>query len=118
MAACNRNIDDFGLGSLILAPIVLATGNSLFVPPSGVPIAIFLALGGAALFAYLFYFSMRKIGALQAGAILATSAAFGVAIAVAFGFPLTALQALGGGVMALGVVALYRLAARTPPAKG
>jgi len=106
------------LGSLILAPIVLATGNSLFVPPSGIPIAVFLALGGAALFAYLFYFSMRKIGALQAGAILATSAAFGVAIAVAFDFPLTALQALGGGVMALGVVALYRLASKPSPAKG
>jgi len=106
------------LGSLLLAPIVLATGNSLFVPPAGVPIAVFLALAGAALFAYLFYFAMRRIGALQAGAILATSAAFGVTIAVAFGFPLTPLQALGGGVMALGVVALYRHASRPPPAKG
>ena len=106
------------LGSLVLAPIVLLTGNPVFVPPAGVPIAAFLALVGAAPFAYLFYFSMRKIGALQAGAILSTSAAFGVAIAVAFGFPLTPVQALGGAVMALGVVALYRHASKPATAKG
>lgn len=106
------------LGSLILAPIILVTGNSLVVPPSGIPIAVFLSLAGAALFAYLFYFAMRRIGALQAGAILATSAAFGVTIAVALRFPLTALQALGGGVMATGVVALYRHASQGLPAKG
>jgi len=106
------------IGSLVLAPIVLLSGNSPFVPAAGVPIAVFLALAGAAVFAYLLYFSMRRIGALQAGAILATSAAFGVAIAVAFGFPFTSVQALGGGVMALGVVALYRQSTKAAAAKG
>ena len=106
------------IGSLLLAPIVLLSGNSPFVPAAGVPIAVFLALAGAAVFAYLLYFSMRRIGALQAGAILATSAAFGVAIAVAFGFPFTSVQALGGGVMALGVVALYRQSTKAAAAKG
>ena len=88
--------------------------GSLAISAAGIPLAVFLALTGSAGFTYLFYFAMRRIGALQVGAILATSAAFGVAIAVAFGFSVTALQALGGAVMALGVVALYR----SPSAKG
>ena len=95
------------LGTLLLAPIVLLSGSPLAVRAPSIPIAIFLALTGSALFTYLFYFAMRRIGALRVGAILATSAAFGVTIAVAFGFPLTALQAVGGAVMACGVFALY-----------
>ncbi|TLZ73284.1 MAG: DMT family transporter [Methanobacteriota archaeon] len=95
------------LGTLLLAPIVLLSGSPLAVRAPSIPISIFLALTGSALFTYLFYFAMRRIGALRVGAILATSAAFGVTIAVAFGFPLTALQAVGGAVMACGVVALY-----------
>lgn len=102
------------VGTLLLAPIVFLREGSLAIPSAGIPLAVFLALTGSAGFTYLFYFAMRRIGALRVGAILATSAAFGVAIAVAFGFSLTALQALGGGVMALGVVALYR----SPSAKG
>jgi drug/metabolite transporter (DMT)-like permease len=102
------------IGSLLLAPIVLLREGTLAIPPAGIPLSVFLALTGSAGFTYLFYFAMRRIGALQVGAILATSAAFGVAIAVAFGFALTALQAVGGAVMALGVVALYR----SPSAKG
>ena len=95
------------LGTLLLSPIVLLSGSPLAVRAPSIPIAIFLALTGSALFTYLFYFAMRRIGALRVGAILATSAAFGVTIAVAFGFPLTALQAVGGAVMACGVFALY-----------
>jgi drug/metabolite transporter (DMT)-like permease len=102
------------LGSLLLAPIVLLAGARLAIPAASIPIAVFLALAGSATFTYLLFFAMRRIGALQVGAILATSAAFGVTIAVAFGFPLTALQALGGAVMALGVVGLYR----SPSPKG
>jgi len=102
------------IGTLLLAPIVLLREGSLAIPPAGIPLSVFLALTGSAGFTYLFYFAMRRIGALRVGAILATSAAFGVVIAVAFGFSLTALQAAGGAVMALGVVALYR----SPSAKG
>ena len=96
------------IGTLILAPIVLLREGSLAIPTAGIPLAVFLAFTGSAAFTYLFYFAMRRIGALQVGAILATSAAFGVAIAVAFGFSLTVLQAVGGGVMALGVIGMYR----------
>lgn len=100
------------IGTLVLTPIVLLTGSPLVIPTGELPILLFLALTGSALFTYLFYFAMRRIGALQVGAILATSAAFGVTIAVGFGFPITAVQAIGGAVMALGVVGLYR----QPPA--
>ena len=96
------------IGTLILTPVVLLSGARLSIGAGTIPLALFLALTSSALFTYLFYFAMRRIGALQVGAILSTSAAFGVSVAVAFGFPLTALQALGGAVMALGVVALYR----------
>jgi len=104
----------FGMGTIFLAPIVLLTGNPLFVPLEHFPLVLFLGLTGSVGFTYLFYFAMRKIGALQVGAILSTSAAFGVAIAVAFGFSLSPLQALGGAIMAIGVVVMYLL----PPAKG
>ncbi len=104
----------FGMGAIFLAPVVLLTGNPLVPPVDGLPLMVFLGLTGSVGFTYLFYFAMRKIGALQVGAILSTSAAFGVTIAVAFGFSLSWVQALGGAVMALGVVALYR----QPPAKG
>ncbi len=104
----------FGMGAIFLAPIVLATGNPLVPPVERLPLAVFLGLTGSVGFTYLFYFAMRKIGALQVGAILSTSAAFGVAIAVAFGFHLSPIQAVGGAIMALGVVVMYLL----PPAKG
>src|SRR2546425_7706872 len=96
------------IGTLILAPLVLLSGGRLSIGAGTLPLALFLALTSSALFTYLFYFAMRRIGALQVGAILSTSAVFGVSIAVAFGFSLTVLQALGGAVIALGVVALYR----------
>ena len=102
------------LGTLLLAPVVLLGEGTLAIPTAGIPLAVFLALTGSAGFTYLFYFAMRRIGALRVGAILASSGAFGVAIAVAFGFSLTGLQAVGGAVMAIGVVALYR----SPSAKG
>jgi len=92
------------LGGFIGAALFVAVSEIL----GGEELSLVLALTGAAAFTYLFYFAMRRIGALRVGAILATSAAFGVAIAVAFGFPLTPIQALGGAIMAIGVVVMYR----------
>ncbi len=97
-----------GLGTLFLTAVVLGTGGTLMVDPTALPLLSFVALTGSVLFTYLFYFAMRRIGALRVGAMLASSAAFGVAIAVGFGFPLTTIQALGGAIMAVGVVLMYR----------
>ena len=95
-------------GALFLSALLLGSGGSPIIASQHLPLLLVLALTGAAAFTYLFYFAMRRIGALRVGAILATSAAFGVAIAVAFGFPLTPIQALGGAIMAIGVVVMYR----------
>jgi len=97
-----------GLGSILLGITAFALGQPLTIPPSSLPIALFLGLTGSALFTFLFFSSMRAIGAIRVGAILGTSAAWGVAIAVAAGFPPpTPLQLLGGAVMVLAVLALY-----------
>jgi len=104
----------FGLGTLLLAPVVLLSGQPLTVPLESLPLIVFLGVTGSVVFTYLFYFAMRRIGALQVGAILATSAAFGVTIAVAFNYFPTPIQVVGGAVMTLGVVALYL----QPPASG
>src|SRR3972149_341024 len=85
------------VGTLVLTPIVLVTGTPLVIPPGELPLLLFLALPGSALFTFLFFFAMRRGVALHVGAILATPAAFGVTLAVAFGFPITASQAAGGG---------------------
>ena len=97
-----------GLGSILLGATALVLGQPLAIPASSLPIALFLGITGSALFTFLFFSSMRTIGALRVGAILGTSAAWGVAIAVAAGFPPpTPLQLAGGAIMVVAVVALY-----------
>lgn len=97
-----------GFGSILLAPIAVAFGQPLSIAPSSLPMAAFLALAGSAAFAVLFLFAMRAIGALRVGAILGTSAAWGVGIAVAVGFPPpTPLQLVGGAIMVGAILLLY-----------
>ncbi len=97
-----------GLGSVLLGVTALALGQPLAIPPSSLPVALFLGLTGSALLTFLFFSSMRAIGAIRVGAILGTSAAWGVAIAVAAGFPPpTPLQLAGGAIMVIAVLALY-----------
>ena len=105
-----------GLGATLLALTSLALGSSLAIPPSALPAVVVLGLTGGALFTFLFFSSMRAIGAIRVGAILGTSAVWGVAIATAAGFPPpTPLQLVGGAVMVAAVVALYLQPQRTGP---
>ncbi len=97
-----------GIGSMLLAPVALALGQPLSIPSASLPIAVFLAVAGSTLFTILFLSAMRAIGAMRVGAILGTSAAWGVAIAVAAGFPPpTPLQLAGGAIMVGAVLVLY-----------
>jgi len=97
-----------GLGSILLGVVALALGQPLAIPLPSLPVMLFLGLTGSALFTFLFFSAMRGIGALRVGAILGTSAAWGVAIAVAAGFPPpTPLQLAGGAIMVMAVLALY-----------
>lgn len=97
------------LGSSLLMPVLLVTGAPLAPPPSAVGGLVFLSLTGIAAFTALFYYAFRTIGAMRAGAVLATSALWGVLIALAVfpDQPLTSWQIVGGALMMVAVVALY-----------
>ncbi len=97
------------LGGAILLVVVLATGAP--VVPSGPTawILFVIAFGCVASFTLLFYFSLRTIGAIRAGSILATSALWGALISLILfpGEPLTPAQVAGGVLMVVATIALY-----------
>ena len=104
------------LGSAILLPIVLATGVSLGVPLHVLPFLLFLALAGIGVFAVLFFYAFRTLGAMRAGAVLTTSALWGVLLAL-YVFPeqtLSLVQVGGGALMIGALVVLYLLSERAP----
>lgn len=97
------------LGTAMLAPVVALAGRPLTFDVSLLPIVLFLALTGTALFMFLFYYSLQAIGTMRTGALLSTSAGFGVVIAVlVLATPVTPIQLLGGALMAVAVLSMYR----------
>lgn len=97
------------LGSMLLLPVLLVTGAPLTPPASAVGGLVFLSLTGIAVFTALFYYAFRTIGPMRAGAVLATSALWGVLIALVVfpAQPLSTWQIVGGAVMILAVIGLY-----------
>jgi len=87
------------IGLAVLAPISLLLGSSYAFDVEHLFLATALGLVGVAGVIWFFYIAFQEIGAMRAGAIISTSALFGVAIAFAvFGTPPTAVQ-LGGGLL-------------------
>ena len=65
--------------------------------------AVFLGIGSVAGVMWFFYIAFQEIGAMRTGAIISTSALFGVAIAFAvFGTAPTPVQFGGGLLMVAG----------------
>ncbi len=97
------------LGAALLLPFLFIAGAPLV--PSGPDVWILVVIGFGCVvgFTLLFYFSLRKIGAMRAGSILSTSALWGVLISLALfpGEPLTPTQVAGGALMVLATIALY-----------
>lgn len=113
----------FLIGGAVLT--ALSFGNGLrpsSSPPDYLPVLALSAVyvGGT----WSFYMALGKIGAMCAIAIFSTNALFGVIVAaVVLKDTITTAQALGGGLMGIGVVIVAlneqrRLAAQTPSVAG
>ena len=105
------------LGLAIMIPISLALGTSFPVSATTVPLIVLLGLGSVTGVMWFFYIAFQEIGAMRAGAIISTSALFGVAIAFAvFGTPPSPVQFGGGLLMVAGTFLTMQPARRTAPA--
>jgi len=87
------------IGLAVLIPISLVIRAPYTVSPSILGLAVFLGIGSVAGVMWFFYIAFQEIGAMRTGALISTSALFGVAIAFAvFGNAPSAAQ-LGGGLL-------------------
>ena len=99
------------IGAAVYAPIVLLAGAPLAVPLPILPILVLLSLSAVGMFSVLFFYAFRTIGAMRTGAVLPTSALWGILLAL-YLFPndtLGAVQVAGGALMILALVAFYVL---------
>jgi len=99
------------IGAAVYAPIVLLAGAPLAVPLPILPILVLLSLSAVGVFSVLFFYAFRTIGAMRTGAVLPTSALWGILLAL-YLFPndtLGAVQVAGGALMILALVAFYVL---------
>ena len=91
------------IGLAVLFPLSLAVGTPYGVSSSVLPLILLLGVGTVTGVMWFFYIAFEEIGAMRAGAIISTSALFGVAIAFAvFGTPPTFAQFGGGLLMVAG----------------
>jgi len=105
------------LGSVLLVPLLVATGNPLVPGGPDAWLILVIAFCGVASFTVLFYHALRIIGAMRAGSILSTSALWGVLISLVLfpGQPLSSVQLGGGALMVLATIALYVFGGTTTP---
>lgn len=97
------------LGAAFMIPINVALGAPFLVTPRAAAGIVFLGLTGIGTFTVLFYYAFRTIGAMRTGAVLSTSALWGVLIALLV-FPDQTLgfwQITGGALLVGATVALY-----------
>ena len=87
------------IGLAVLIPISFAIRAPYSFSPSILGLAVFLGIGGVAGVMWFFYIAFEEIGAMRTGALISTSALFGVAIA--FGVFQTAptVVQFGGGLL-------------------
>jgi len=92
------------IGLPVLIPVAIVLGLPWPTSVDAVPLVLFLGLGGVAGVIWFFYIAFEEIGAMRTGALISTSALFGVTIAfAAFGEPPSAAQLGGGLLMVAGV---------------
>lgn len=97
------------IGATVYAPIVALSGASLNVPIAILPVLILLSLSAVGMFSLLFFYAFQTLGAMRTGAVLPTSALWGILIAL-YVFPtetLSEVQIVGGALMVAALVALY-----------
>ena len=97
----------FGAGAF--AVIVPVSGVPITVPLAIWPVLILLAVSAVGMFSVLFFYAFRTIGAMRTGAVLPTSALWGILLAL-YLFPnetLSEVQILGGALMVGALAAFY-----------
>ena len=99
------------IGAAVFAGIVAFTGASLAVPLDVLPALVLLSLSAVGIFSVLFFYAFRTIGAMRTGAVLPSSALWGILVAL-YVFPtetLSPVQVVGGALMVGSLIAFYIL---------
>jgi DME family drug/metabolite transporter len=107
----------FGLGAVVLAPVLVASGPGWLLHTDGVALALFLGLVPTAAAYVLFARGLRRLTASETATLtLAEPLTAGVLGAIVLSEPLTAGSATGAGLVLAGLLALaVRLPAPAPP---
>jgi drug/metabolite transporter (DMT)-like permease len=104
-------------GAAAFVPIIAVSGTPFIVPLHILPVLILLAVSAVGVFSVLFFYAFRTIGAMRTGAVLPTSALWGILVALLV-FPnetLSGFQILGGALMVGALAGFYILRG---PSKG
>src|SRR5712691_609522 len=99
------------LGCVFLTPVIVATNTSLAVPTDAIPLLVGYSVLTIVVYATALYYAFRTIVPLRSGAVLSTSALWGVLFAILL-FPTqlpSGTQLAGGAVMVLALIGLYLL---------
>src|SRR5207245_1476025 len=70
------------IGAAVFGGIVAVTSTPLAVPLSILPVLILLSLSAVGVFSVLFFYAFRTIGAMRTGAVLPSSALWGIILAL------------------------------------
>jgi len=100
--------------------IVTLTGTSIAVALDVLPALILLSLSAVGIFSVLCFYAFRTVGAMRTGAVLPSSALWGILVAL-YVFPtetLSAVQVLGGALMVGSLIAFYILRGPTEAKAG
>jgi len=108
------------IGAAVFAGIVVFTGTSIAVPLDVLPVLVLLSLSAVGIFSVLFFYAFRTIGAMRTGAVLPSSALWGILVAL-YVFPtetLSPVQLFGGALMVGSLIAFYVLRGPTEAKSG
>jgi drug/metabolite transporter (DMT)-like permease len=108
------------IGAAVFGGIVVVTATPLAIPLNILPVLVLLSLSAVGVFSVLFFYAFRTIGAMRTGAVLPSSALWGILLAL-YVFPaetLSPVQILGGALMVGSLIAFYVLRGPTETRSG
>jgi drug/metabolite transporter, DME family len=107
----------FGAGALLLVPVLLAGAPAALIAPGGIALALFLGIVPTALAYVLLARGLRSLTAAETSTLtLAEPLTAGLLGAIVLGEHLTAVSALGSGLVLAGLAVLAATAAARPAA--
>src|SRR5207244_5772877 len=96
-------------GAASFAAILVVSDTPIAVPIHILPVLVLLAVSAVGVFSVLFFYAFRTIGAMRTGAVLPTSALWGILVAL-YLFPnetLSGIQITGAEPMLGGLPVCY-----------